>query len=423
MELEQANANLESNLSQAHARHVELERANATLESDLDHANREVARQIQALEEANQLSARISSELAQARERCAELETELAQALEQCETLGNELAQVREWCLTLESQLLQERQRCEDLDSNLSETREQCETLENALAQEREQIATLETELGQVRQHRAELETELAQEHRRCEHLETNLAQVAQSNQAALWGLYLCEVSLQVCGAALQNESSRSNQLIENYHGLERNYQGLREKYEETVQTYGDFRDEVQRKARRRMVRKGIGVALALIPGAGLIDLLSDLGEIASAAGDVALDADEITSALGEAQEAVDRSGAEVKTLEASEFLSVSTGPDAMPIVALTPEAESKARVTLEQELEPDTGPLVPTTPPPFVAEIIQRTEELVDSVSEDERRRAMVIAKTANNFQQLGIEAHNYRNVQDPPEEEDAST
>ena len=171
------------------------------------------------------------------------------------------------------------------------------------------------------------------------------------------------------------------------------------------------------------MVRKGIGVALALIPGAGLIDLLSDLGEIASAASDVALDADEITSALSEAQESVDLAGAEVKTLEASEFLSDSPGSGAMPIVALTPEAQSAVKERfLGQELGPDTGTLAPTTPSPFVAGMIQRTEELVDSVSEDERRKTLAIAKTANNFQQLGIEAHNYRTAQDPREEEDAS-
>ena len=270
----------------------------------------------------------------------------------------------------------------------------------------------MENELGQVRQHRETLETQLAQESQRCANLETNLNQVTQSNQAALWGLYLCEVSLQVCGAALQSESNRSKRLVGHYHRLE--------------QTYSDFRDEVQRKARRRMVRKGIGVALALIPGAGLIDLLSDLGEIASAAsaaGDAALDADEITSALSEAQESVDSAGADVVTLEESEFLSASTETDAMPIVALTPAAQSAVKERfLEQELGPDTGTLALTTPPPFVAGMIQRTKELVDSVSEEERRKALAIAKTANNFQQLGIEAHNYRTAQDPREEEDAS-
>lgn len=171
------------------------------------------------------------------------------------------------------------------------------------------------------------------------------------------------------------------------------------------------------------MVRKGIGVALALIPGAGLIDLLSDLGEIASAAGDVALDTDEITSALSEVQESVDSAGADVRTLEGSEFLADSTGTEAMFIIALTPEARSAAQETLLEELDPETRTGTQLTPPPFVAEMIQRAEELVDSVSEDERRRAMAIAKTANNFRQLGIETHNYRNVQDPPEEEDAST
>ena len=390
-ELTQTNASLTSDLSLANTQNADLEQRNATLDIELSQAT-------QTLEEAKQLNARLSGELEQVREQYA----------------------------ALESGLLQANQRCADLEGQLAQAQQRVAALDSQLSQANERIATLETELTQVRQHRASLETQLAQEHQRCKHLETDLALVAQSNQAALWGLYLCEVSLQVCGAALRSESNRSKRLVGHYQGLEQNYQGLRENYEETVQEYSNFRDDVQRKARRRLVRKGIGVALALIPGAGLIDLLSDLGEIASAAsaaGEVALDADEITAALSETQESIDSAGADVRTLEGSEFLGDSTETDAMLIIALTPEAQSAAQETLLEELDSETGTVTQLTPPPFVAEMIQRAEELVDSVSEDERRKAMAIVKTANNFQQLGIEAHNYRTAQDLPEEEDASS
>lgn len=391
-ELTQKHVDLGNDLTQTTTRCEDLEQRNATLDIELSQAT-------QTLEEAKQLNARLSGELEQVREQFAALESELLQANQQC--------------ADLEGQLAQAQQRVAALESQLSQANERIANLESTLGQANKRIATLETELAQVRQHRASLETELAQERQRCKHLETDLALVAQSNQAALWGLYLCEVSLQVCGAALRSESNRSKRLVGHYRRLE--------------QTYSAFRDDVQSKARQRMVRKGIGVALALIPGVGLIDLLSDLGEIASAAstaGDAALDADEIKSALSEVQESVDSPGADVVTLEESEFLSASTETDAMPIVALTPEAQSAVKEKfLEQELGPDTGTLALTTPPPFVAGMIQRTKELVDSVSEEERRKAMAIVKTANNFQQLGIEAHNYRTSQDLPEEEDASS
>lgn len=390
-ELTQKHVDLGNDLTQTTTRCEDLEQRNATLDIELSQAT-------QTLEETKQLNARLSRELEQVREQSAALESELLQANQQC--------------ADLEGQFAQAQQRVAALESQLSQANEHIANLERALGQANERIATLETELAQVRQHRASLETQLAQERQRCKHLETELALVAQSNQAALWGLYLCEVSLQVCGAALENESSRSQRLIEKYHGLERNYK-------ETVQVYSDFRDKIQRKARRRLVKKGVGVALTLVPGAGLIDVLSDLGEIASAATDV----EGITAALRETQEAVDISGAQVKNLEASEFLSVSTETDAMPIVALTPEVAGKVWATQEQELGPDAGTLVPMTPPPFVAEMIQRAEEFVDSMSEGELRKATEIAKTANNFQQLGIEAHDYRTSPDLPEEEDASS
>ena len=53
--------------------------------------------------------------------------------------------------------------------------------------------------------------------------------------------------------------------------------------------TMKNFSDDVKSKARRRLVKKGVRIVLAFVPGLALIDILGDLGDIL----DVATEADE----------------------------------------------------------------------------------------------------------------------------------
>ena len=291
------------------------------------------------------------------------------------------------------------------------------DSLTTHLTQANQRNQGLSTELEELRQDRSRLRSDLENASQRNEELGQevttltgSLVEVSQSNENALWLLYLSEQSLQSCGGALLSEQHR-------YQGLEKNYKTLHQSYGETADSYKNFREEVQSKARKRLVKKGIGVALSFVPGVGLIHVLSDLGEIASTAADAADTTDEIRDTLNELPDP-----GELSTDAAFEPLSFSTDGEEMP-TGLTQEAQDAVNEVLAQSLsEAGETPSLDAFRA-FALGAIQRLESQVDPEQNEGIQRAMAIAKTANNFRQFGVQVYDYHGSRDPQQEENRSS
>lgn len=291
------------------------------------------------------------------------------------------------------------------------------DSLTTNLTQANQRNQSLSTELEELKQDRSHLRRDLENASQRNEKLEQevrtltgSLVEVSQSNENALWLLHLSEQSLQSCGGALLSEQHR-------YQGLEKNYKTLHQSYGETADSYKNFREEVQSKARKRLVKRGIGVALSFVPGVGLIHVLSDLGEIASTAADAADTTDEIRDTLNELPDP-----GELSTDAAFEPLSFSTDGEEMP-TGLTQEAQDAVNEVLAQSLsEAGETPSLDAFRA-FALGAIQRLESQVDPEQNEGIQRAMAIAKTANNFRQFGVQVYDYHGSRDPQQEEKRSS
>lgn len=147
---------------------------------------------------------------------------------------------------------------------------------------------------------------------------------ILKSRGKVLWLLYLSEISLQASVSALYGEQVRSK--------------GLKKDFEETVNKYQEFHTNVQTRAKRRLVNRGIGTALSLVPGLGLLDLLTDLVDINN-------DVEGATEGIDFAKEALNRFSSGVET----EFSHISND-DEIPIT-LTPDEQRVFKETFEQNI------------------------------------------------------------------------
>lgn len=341
-----------------------------------------------------------------------------------CLILGLWLWQVYSEKDSLTTNLTQANQRNQSLSSDLENASQRNEelgqevtTLERGNAQltseaesANQRIDTLETELAQEQQQRAELEDELASERQRNARLTGSLVEVSQSNANALWLLYLSEQSLQSCGGALLSEQHR-------YQGLEQDYKTLHQGYSKTADAYRAFRKKVQDQARKRLVKKGFGVVLSFVPGVGLFDVLSDLGEIVRTVADTADTTDEIRDTLNELPDP-----GELSTEGEFAPLSFSTDGEEIP-TGLTPEAQNTVNEVLAQSLSEAGETPSPDAFSAFALGAIQRLESQVDLEQNEGIQKAMAIAKTANNFRQFGVQVYDYHGLRDPQQEENRSS
>lgn len=291
------------------------------------------------------------------------------------------------------------------------------DSLTTNLTQANQRNQGLSTELEELKQDRSRLRSDLENASQRNEELGQevrtltgSLVEVSQSNENALWLLYLSEQSLQSCGGALLSEQHR-------YQGLEKNYKTLHQSYGKTADSYKNFREEVQSKARKRLVKKGIGVVLSFVPGVGLIHVLSDLGEIASIAAGAAETTGEIRDTLNELPDP-----GELSTDAAFEPLSFSTDGEEIP-TGLTQEAQDTVNEVLAQSLSEAGETPSPDAFSAFALGAIQRLESQVNAEQNEGIQRAMTIAKTANNFRQFGVQVYDYHGSRDPQQEEDRSS
>ena len=334
----------------------------------------------------------------------------LWQVYSEKDSLTTNLTQANQRNQSLSSDLENASQRNEELGQEVTTLERDNAQLTSEAESANQRIDTLETELAQEQQRRAELEDELASERQRNARLTDSLVEVSQSNANALWLLYLSEQSLQSCGGALLSAQHR-------YQGLEQDYKTLHQGYSETADAYGAFREEVQRKARRRLIRGGVGVALSFLPGVGLIHVLSDLGEIASITADAAETTGEIRDTLNELP-----GPGGLSTDAAFEPLSFSTDGEEIP-TGLTPEAQDTVNEVLAESLSEAGETPSPDAFSAFALGAIQRLESQVNAAQNGGIQRAMAIAKTANNFRQFGVQVYDYHGSRDPQQEENGSS
>ena len=261
--------------------------------------------------------------------------------------------------------------------------------------------AQLESERNDANRRSTQLQSERDDAHRRSAQLQSDLNtarqqnselqserdQIAQSNDNAIRLLYLTTLSLQACGIALRRELDRSKRLGENYRNLANAYNQL-------VGHYEDFREDIKSKARQRLVRKGIGVALAFIPGLALIDILGDLGEIL----DVATEADEAVDVLDVNLDDIDKSAA--SSSEVPEISDTGMPIEGVSFLPLIPRAQNGVEETLQQNISMERTTRDPSDLDAFVVDILQYMKALVNSLTDDEHRRA--IAEMINNLQEM---------------------
>lgn len=233
--------------------------------------------------------------------------------------------------------------------------------LNSKLAREEARNEDLSVEVESLEKTRADLDRDLAQEKQRNETLSRNLVDVSQSNENALWLLYVSEQSLKFCGAELYRERSRATNL---------------------EKVYREFCEEVRSKAKRRAVKKGATAILSIIPGLGVIGVFSDLDEAVSAAAEAA---GEIASGISEA----------IPELPSGIW-----------------QEGSAIREGLEQN-QVEINQLVFSDPENFVTTVLERVNDVVEPIMKDERVKAIKnivdLLTTANKLKNLGVQAYDF--------------
>ena len=331
--------------------------------------------------------AELEDERDAAKQSIAQLESERNDAKRLSTQLDSKLKAEEQRSAQLDNQLSAEKQHSEDLDSQLSAEKQRSADLDSKLSAEKQRSAELDTQLKAEEQRSAQLESERNDAKRRSTELETELQQVAQSNNNAIQLLYLTTLSLQACGFALRRELDRSKRLDENYRNLAEAYNGL-------VDDYGNFRDDVSSRAKRRMVKKGVGFALAFIPGLALIDILSDLGDIISVVSEAEEAVDVLDVDIDSIHESVESSGEEVEVSESGKPI------EGISFLPLIPNAQTGVEETVQENVSIESTTRDPSNLDAFVTDILKFMKDLVNSLTEDEHRAA--IAEMINNLQEL---------------------
>lgn len=235
--------------------------------------------------------------------------------------------------------------------------------LNSKLAQEKARNEDLSIEVESLKQAKADLDRDLAQEKQRNETLSRNLVEVSQSNESALWLLYVSEQALQSCGVELYRERNRSANL---------------------EKVYREFCEEVRSKAKRRAWKKGAVAIFSVIPGFGVIGVFDDISEALSATVEV----------VGDITRDILDMGVELPSEELQQVRR-----------AVTETVEQKLGSEFEISTLSDLND--------FVVLLLERVNNVVEPIMEDERVQAIKniadLFSTANKLRNLGIQAYDF--------------
>ncbi len=298
------------------------------------------------------------------------------------------------------------------LSSSLAEAEQQNTSLTQDLAEAEQQNTSLTQDLAEAEQQNTSLTQDLAEAEQQNANLTQNLEVVRENNENALRLIHLFEVSLQITAVAYHSEHVRAEGLVKHYKELAEQYEKLHKKFNEAVSVYNEFREEAERRAKRRLAVTGIGALLNLIPGAGLIQIASSLVEgldsIADAAGGL-VDLSGAAETLASSSEAIQ--DLENLTSFATSVLlllpEISSDQDSLEEPSTSAQDyQNLLNETFEDNLGPTIEAPDKSAINAFVRNMIERMRDIVESRPESERQDA--IAQIVNNFNQYGIRFDN---------------
>ena len=367
------------------------DRRSAELEDERDDANWRNTQLESERDAANQHSAGLESERDAANQHIVELDNQLDVANQRNTELDNQLDVANQRNTELDSQLDVANQRNAELDSQLDVANQRIIELDNQLDVANQHIIELDSQLDVANRRIVELDSQLGAANRRITELRIERQQLAQSNDDAIRLLYLATLSLEVCGLALRRELDR-------YTRLDEQYRRLADAYNDLVDNYGDFREKIKSKARRRLVKKGVGIALAFIPGLALIDILSDLADILAVAteADEAIDVFDVE--LGDTQESIASSSSDAP--EVSESDIEIDDPSLLPLI---PSAPNGVVLALQQNVNANNNTPDPSVLDAFVKDILRYMMDLAQLLTDDMHQEA--IADMITNLQDFNYQ------------------
>lgn len=356
----------------------------------------------------------LENRLAEANAQIDTLDSELAERTTQVDTLTNQLQEANAQIDTLEGELAERIAQVDTLTNRLQEANTQIDTLTNQLAEANAQIDTLEGELTERTTQIDTLTNQLQEAGARIDTLTNQLKQVSASNENALQLLHLFELSSQLTALALYSEVSRATNLGGRNKALYAEYKALYAEYKKSLDRYDKLREEVERKAKQRLVRSGVGAAFSLLPGVGIFQLVGDLAELANFVSEIAEGTADVYDMLSVAELSVDLMNLLV------DFIDLKSIESLQPEIASDQGSEKVkqkyqsifkevfAENLAQDNKEPDASDFNN-----FLKAMIARMKEFVDSMPESERRNAL--NRLIGNFGQFGIALYNYHESPKP--------
>ena len=370
----------------------------------------------------------LSAKLAKAEEEKADSETQLSEARTEISNLTEQLNEARTEISNLTEQLNEARTEISSLTGQLDEANRQIRTLKTQLSEARTEISSLTGQLDEARTEISNLTEQLDEARTEISSRTTQLSEVSASNENALKLLHLFEVSLQLTAFALYSEMSRAKRLgVENrkfdaaYKNLRGVYEDLHAEYKAIFDDYADLREKIDRKAKGRLVRSGVGVVLSLIPGVGLLQLAADLIELVDFASDLSENTADFCTLLSAAELYITSSSVwedfdaykSIKSLQPD--ISSDQDREKVEQESQTVFKEAFMENLAQDDKEPDASDF-----DHFLMAIIQRMENLVASVPEGARRNAR--RGIVDKFRPFGVLSYTYHESSEAPADKSLS-
>ncbi|MYH82458.1 hypothetical protein F4141_17360 [Candidatus Poribacteria bacterium] len=259
--------------------------------------------------------------------------------------------------------------------NELREARAESDRISNELRESRVKNERASNELAEANAENERISNELREAREKNQNL-------FESNENALWLLYLLQLALQMYSTVFHDEQQQLNR-------LRRGYQ--------------NFVDEVKSKRDRRLMRKGVFIVLNLIPG---VSVLSDLGDILSDIGDIG-DLSEI------AEVATETNNSELEDLKVD-------SDDPMTLNISSASARIFLGISIEKQTFKDSDTRYPEAQGIDFVNTIKRLEEETESYTPAERKE--IITRIAVNFGEFGIEYYRSEEAGGLPRAENSS-
>ena len=380
----------------------------SSLTEQLDEARTEISSLTEQLDEARTEISSLTGQLDEAKTKISSLTEQLDVANRQISSLTEQLDEARAEISSLTEQVNVANRQIDNLTEQLDEARAEISSLTEQVNVANRQIDNLTERLDEARTGISSLTEQLDVANRQIGNLTTQLSEVSVGNESALKLLYLFELSLQLTAFALYSEMSRAKHLGVENRKFDAAYKNLHAEYEDIFDTYADFREKVERKAKRRVVQSGAGLVLSLIPGVGAIQLVADLIELADFASDISENTADFYDLLSVAELYITSS----TFLE--DFVDYKSIKPLHPDISsdqdrerVKQEYQTVFKEVLMENLDQDDKEPDASDIDHFLMTIIQRVENLVASAPEGARRNAL--RNMVDKFSQFGISSYTY--------------